>query len=305
MHIVTPNMRKGYIDLCDALFRLGEEVSPRGEPTIELSDVQITLTDPAKAIPYDVGRNLHMAIASAEFIQLLGGYSDVEQLKSISPVFDRFTDGGRLRGAYGPRLHKQWPKLLKRLTADPNTRQGVVTIWRENELENDVRDVPCTISLSYTIRNGALDARTHMRSNDFWLGTPYDFGQFTALQRTLAFVLGVEVGTYTHFVNSLHMYKRDINAAKHLVVDSSSTRDLMPPITFDTTEKMTVVTRWDLVQSLARRIAIGDALAGLGNIHFDRLRGHISKLPICHICRYAYDPDPERFHLNVCDECIK
>jgi thymidylate synthase len=299
-------MQQGYVDLYDALLRHGKEVAPRGELTLELPDVLITLTNPMYAIPHDVGRKLHMAIGSAEFIQLVGGYSDVEQLKSISPVFERFTDEGRLRGAYGPRLHNQWPNLLRRLTSDSDTRQGVVTIWRHDELTRDAHDVPCTISLSYTIRDGALHARTHMRSNDFWLGTPYDFGQFTALQRTLAYVLEVQVGTYTHFVNSLHLYRRNVEDAKQLAVDARAPlRDLMPPITYDTNEKMSVTTRWELVQSIARRIAIGDALAGTGSIHFDRLNGHMSKLPICHICRYAYDPNPERFHLNVCDECIK
>jgi thymidylate synthase len=304
-NLITADMRSGYVDLIEAVRKRGDRVDPRGQRTLELSDVSITLTNPERAIPYDVGRKLHMPIASAEFVQLVGGYSDAQQLESISPVFKTFTDGGRLRGAYGPRLHSQWPHLLQRLTADPSTRQAVATIWRADELTSDSHDVPCTISLSYTIRDGALDARTHMRSNDLWLGTPYDFGQFTALHRTLAWVLGVQVGTYTHFVNSLHLYERDLDAADEIEFTHAFQRDLMPPITFKTDEKIDTLTRWHLVQSLARRIAIGDALAGLGVIHFDRLKAHASRLPICHICRYAYEPDPERSYLNVCDECIK
>lgn len=303
-HLVTSDMRVGYLELHKDLLLLGDWVKPRGRPTLELSDVMITLTDPTQAIPYDVGRKLHMPIASAEFIQLVGGYSDVQQLSSISSVFNTFTDRGRLRGAYGPRLHWQWNWLLKRLTSDPDTRQAVMTIWRPEELTQDSHDVPCTISLSYTIRNGALDARTHMRSNDFWLGLPYDFGQFTALQRTLAFVLGVKVGTYTHFVNSLHLYERDLDDASNLVLTHvARKRDMMPPITFELDDETTVFMRWAIVQSLARRIALGIASEVERNAHSDRLDRYPSTLPICSNCRYTYGPNPETDFLNTCSEC--
>jgi thymidylate synthase len=50
-----------------------------------------------------------------------------------------------------------------------------------------------------------------MRSNDIWLGVPYDYFVFTSLQTKMAMELGVDVGEYTHFAGSLHLYKRDLD----------------------------------------------------------------------------------------------
>ena len=55
---------------------------------------------------------------------------------------------------------------------------------------------------------------TYMRSNDIWMGFPYDVFQFTAMQILLSMQLGVELGTYTHISGSLHLYERDLVVAK-------------------------------------------------------------------------------------------
>jgi hypothetical protein len=51
-----------------------------------------------------------------------------------------------------------------------------------------------------------------MRSNDAWYGLSYDVFMFTTLQRTIADVLGIEAGPYTHHAYSLHVYERDLSA---------------------------------------------------------------------------------------------
>jgi thymidylate synthase len=48
-----------------------------------------------------------------------------------------------------------------------------------------------------------------MRSNDLILGLPHNIIQFSSLQEVLAGWLGVEVGSYNHFADSLHLYQRD------------------------------------------------------------------------------------------------
>ena len=53
---------------------------------------------------------------------------------------------------------------------------------------------------------------TYMRSNDLWLGFPFDIFQFMNLQVLLCMDLadmGVTLGTYTHHAGSLHLYERD------------------------------------------------------------------------------------------------
>jgi thymidylate synthase len=56
-----------------------------------------------------------------------------------------------------------------------------------------------------------------MRSNDAIWGLPYDIFLFTMLQELLACELGIEVGTYSHSVASLHLYERHFELARRIV----------------------------------------------------------------------------------------
>jgi thymidylate synthase len=211
VHLHLENMRDGYVDLGNAILEWGEYASPRGEDTIEVLGAGFTLHNTKDALPVDTGRGVVTALAVTEALQAIGGFTDAKRLIEVAPHFANFTDeDGVLRGAYGPRLAKQIPLAIERIERDADTRQALVTIWQP-ELDNELglHDYPCTISLQWAIRKGKLVAFTHMRSNDFWLGVPYDVFMFTRIQHTIASVLGVEPGTYHHHANSLHIYDRD------------------------------------------------------------------------------------------------
>jgi thymidylate synthase len=61
-----------------------------------------------------------------------------------------------------------------------------------------------------------LEMNVVMRSNDVWLGTPYDWFQFTQLQYTVANALRIPAGPYHHTAWSLHIYEEHIEAAQRL-----------------------------------------------------------------------------------------
>ncbi len=52
-----------------------------------------------------------------------------------------------------------------------------------------------------------------MRSNDAWLGLPYDLMQFGMLQCAISQALGLPVGVQTHSAGSMHLYKRNFPKA--------------------------------------------------------------------------------------------
>ena len=78
-----------------------------------------------------------------------------------------------------------------------------------NLIENPTKDLNCTVCLQLFIRDCKLYMTTYMRSNDLWMGFPYDVFQFTCLQILMAMKLHVGIGTYTHVAGSLHLYERD------------------------------------------------------------------------------------------------
>jgi thymidylate synthase len=194
------------------------------------------------------GRKLSPRIAAAEALQLVGGFSDPAWLCRIAPQFKRFREDfnvdispspdrpSRLEpvpwfhGAYGNRITR-WPQLetvVRRLRESPSTRQAVVTLWDPalDAVSDDHLDYPCTVALNFR-RTGKhrqkLSLQVLMRSNDCWLGLPYDINMFTQLQLTLCNVLALEPGTYTHTAWSAHLYHANLDAS-YDVTDNAVTR---------------------------------------------------------------------------------
>lgn len=212
----VPNLRDGYVDLITWVKTDGREVSPRGYKTWEIEDATFVVDDPLDVMPVGVGRNLRPDIGAAEAILLIAGLSDPTFMVSVSQQFARFLDGGILHGAYGPRVRPQLTNAVRRLAADPDTRQAVVQIWDPLYDGLETRDLPCTLGFNFRIRDGKLNMSGTMRSNDVWLGTAYDIFMFTQLQATVARALDVPLGTYTHHAYSLHLYERNLDATGEL-----------------------------------------------------------------------------------------
>jgi thymidylate synthase len=120
----------------------------------------------------------------------------------------------------------QLPYVLEILREDPDSRQAVLTIWRERP--RVTKDVPCTVMMQFLLRRGLLHMHVYMRSNDVWLGTPYDIYNFTLVQQVVACLLNCDVGTYTHTVGSFHLYERHVDGANE-ALGSTRTADVPMP----------------------------------------------------------------------------
>lgn len=198
-----------------AVLNLGEVVAPRGQQTRELMNVTLRVDDPYIVPIMLKGRRLGAFTTAVEALQLVGMTSVPEFVASGAPTFRPYMDGGIFHGAYGMRIYGRLDALVNQLQKDPDTRQAVLTIFdSRQDLGAEVHDVPCTLSLQYFVRDGALCARTSMRSNDAWLGLPYDLTQFIALQGAVAKALDLPMGWYSHSVGSLHLYERDVASAE-------------------------------------------------------------------------------------------
>lgn len=189
----------------------GVKVAPRGQETNEVEDMTIVIHDPTDVWANPPGRDAKFAIAAAETLQLIGGFSDPQRMTELAPNFHRFLNGGILLGSYGSRIQPILPQVVQKLEDDPDSRQAVAVIWdplRDLMLRGN-KDVPCTIAMSFRIRQGKLNMTTHMRSNDLFWGWTYDVFQFCQLLVSVSNVLGCGIGEYVHHADSFHFYERD------------------------------------------------------------------------------------------------
>jgi thymidylate synthase len=135
-------------------------------------------------------------------------------------------EDGEFWGAYGKRVERQVSEVISKLRAYQWTRQAVITLWdRYFDNFTGKKDYPCTVALGFTMQptltGRKLDMHVTMRSNDAWLGLPYDMFQFTQLQQTICRVLAVNRGSYTHTAWSMHLYEPDVEQAYDVALSDS------------------------------------------------------------------------------------
>lgn len=144
---------------------------------------------------------------------------------------------GTVRGAYGPRLfsaawHNQFESVAALLKRKPNSRQAVIQLFDSSDLAGTYKDIPCTCTLQFMVRNAKLNLTVTMRSNDAFKGLPHDVFSFTMLQEIMARTLKCQLGDYTHFVASLHLYDEQRPRAERLLSEGvlGTKTAAMPPM---------------------------------------------------------------------------
>ncbi|HZN73779.1 MAG TPA: thymidylate synthase [Micromonosporaceae bacterium] len=225
-----------YTAVCRVVLAEGHGTAPRGMATTEVLGAHLRLTDPRRRfVAVSPARVLNPAFAVAEALWILSG-SDDPWIFTYNRNLRQYADNGRLQGAYGPRLRRwrdevdQLHRVRALLARDPDSRQAVIQIYDPQLDTRGHRDVPCTLNYRFFIRRGRLDMHTTMRSNDVWLGLPYDLFTATLLQELMAGWLGAEVGTYHHHVDSLHLYAQHRDGAAQVSTSTVGPSPLMPAL---------------------------------------------------------------------------
>lgn len=189
------------------------ESSTKG-PNREVIGATLVLTNPLARLSRSSGRG-RIFSALGEFIWYMSGTNKLNQIEHYIPEYcNSSDDNNTVYGAYGPRLvgkgrKNQLKTILKLLDKKPETRQAVIQIFDSKDILEPHKDVPCTCTIQFLVRDNRVNVVTHMRSNDIFLGLPHDVFCFTMLQELIARELGYKVGKYVHLANSLHFYERD------------------------------------------------------------------------------------------------
>jgi thymidylate synthase len=168
-----------WLNTLNDIMEHGITVKPRGQMTKELPQRTIVV-DTRRPVLNIAERRLSYQFMAAEAYWILSGDDRVETIAPYNEVIEQFSDDGiRFFGAYGPKIVAQLPYILAKLVEDPDTRQAGLTIWRENP--PPTKDMPCTVSIFFSIRDSRLNCHVFMRSSDAWLGIPYDVFNFSML----------------------------------------------------------------------------------------------------------------------------
>jgi thymidylate synthase len=219
----------------------GHNECPRGISTLEILNQTIRF-DMNYPVCYHQNRKLSYSFMAAEAYWITSGSMFVEDIKPYNKHIAQFSDDDYIfNGAYGPKFTAQVEHVVNTLLKDPTSRQAVMTIWVPNPIRT--KDYPCTVSLQFLIRNQKIYTIVNMRSNDLWLGRPYDVFNFTVMTLRILTALNasrvidedidsiIDLGSLFLNTGSSHIYTKDMVGCASLLTDKPDKEELKVPDT--------------------------------------------------------------------------
>lgn len=180
--------------------------------TKELQNYIYTVINPAESL---CQLNPTQPWADGEFFERTSNtpMNPGEAYKLRDDVWNEFLHDGKFSYTYPERMYLKLERVIEEALRHPNSRQLYLSIWDPKvdtyRAGEQVR-IPCSLGYLFQIRRGQLDITYFMRSCDFVTHFQNDVYLATKLMIYVAKRLGVKPGNFTHYVGSMHVYKKDV-----------------------------------------------------------------------------------------------
>lgn len=226
LHVVLAALLKEPFSVVATRGAMAEAIGCRLHLTNPLARLSRTET---KGTPFSAIGELLWYLARRNDLAMIAYY--LKYYRQQDPAL-REVDGG-----YGPRLfnfrgkYDQVATIIDILRRKPTSRQAVIQLFDAEDVASGHHEVPCTCTLQFLLRGSRLHLVVHMRSNDAYVGLPHDVFTFTMLQEIVARSLGADLGSYYHFVGSLHLYDTKTEKTQQYLNEGVQPTTLaMPPM---------------------------------------------------------------------------
>ena len=236
MEIIRDSLDMLLVDLYQALLvDADKNVGSRGG-TLEILGVTLRMSKPRARLSRSEDRGKPFS-ALGELLWYLSGSNSLDFIREYVPLYkNEAEENGTVHGAYGPRLFamrggiNQLKSILALLRKRPGSRRAVVQLFNAEDIATHHKEVPCTTTFQFFVRDDRLHMAVTMRSNDAYKGLPHDVFCFTMIQEMMARALGVCLGEYIHFAGSMHLYEADADKAKSYSDEGYHRTIEMPPM---------------------------------------------------------------------------
>jgi len=166
-----------------------------------------------------------------ELLWYLKGDTNIKYLNERNVhIWDEWADKN---GELGPIYGKQWVRwetadgkkinqikqAVELLKNNPDSRRIVVSAWNVGDIQELIRNKKtappaCHTLFQFYVQKGRLSCQLYMRSNDVFLGAPFNIAQYSLLTMMMAQVAGLKLGEYIHTNGDVHIYKNHIKQVK-------------------------------------------------------------------------------------------
>jgi thymidylate synthase len=161
-------------------------------------------------------------------------------------------DEGDMGKGYGYQWRKfndnidQVVDVLNSLRDDPFSRRHIITAWNPNQ-QHEMALPPCHIMQQYVVNGNYLDSCFYMRSNDFYLGNPFNMIGYAFLNHIFAKWCNRKPGKMVFFGADIHIYENAfVEAEKLLNLEPFPSPQLLIMKPLDVAEDVLTLTTRDL-----------------------------------------------------------
>ncbi|WP_368517311.1 thymidylate synthase [Rhizobium sp.] len=233
MEIVQEGIDDVLMELYPALLAEGAETAGTRGRILEVLGVTLRIQNPLARVSRSQDRGKPFS-ALGELLWYLHGSDRLEFIEPYIPRYRDDADNGVIHGAYGPRFSamrgdiNQIANIIQMLTDSPSTKRAVIQLFDAKDVTRRFKEVPCTTTMQFFVRESRLHMSVTMRSNDAYLGLPHDVFCFTMLQEMIARRLGYELGEYYHYVGSMHVYDGSVASMRAYMEEGFQRTWIMP-----------------------------------------------------------------------------
>lgn len=221
---------KQYLDLLRDVMENGTDKGDRtGTGTRSVFGRQVRY-DLAEGFPLLTTKKLHIRSILHELLWFLSGETNIRYLKENGvSIWDEWaTPEGELGPVYGAqwrnwqgadgKTYDQILALVEGLKNNPDSRRHIINGWNvallpdekqkpwENAAAGRMALPPCHVLYQFYVANGKLSASLYIRSNDLFLGNPYNTASLAFLTHMLAQQCDLDVGEIVLSIGDAHIY---------------------------------------------------------------------------------------------------
>lgn len=182
--------------------------------------------DLSKGFPAITTKKLAFNQVKAELLWFLTGSSDNNKLNELScHIWDANANApywkpkARFDGDLGRVYGVQWrswqapdgkkvdqlKEIIERIKTNPTDRRLLVSAWNPGEIDQMALP-PCHIMFQFFVDGNKLSLQMYQRSNDLFLGVPFNIASYSLLLSMVAQVTNLIPGEFIHVMGDTHIY---------------------------------------------------------------------------------------------------
>jgi len=173
--------------------------------------------DLADGFPLVTSKRVYFKGLAVELLWFLKGDTNVKYLNDNNvKIWDAWADKD---GNLGPVYGKQWvrwqgangetfnqiARVIESIKNDPGSRRHIVNAWNVGEVDQMALP-PCHMFYQFYVAEGKLSCQLYVRSNDLFLGAPFNIAEYALLIHMVAQQCDLEPGDLVYTIGDAHIY---------------------------------------------------------------------------------------------------